>query len=236
MMEKANGHPLCADIFVTHTHWDHIQGIPFFQPIFADGTCLRLWAGGTERNQQTLERVIREQMSPDVFPVPFADLPSSVEFGEVEPGKQYGRDCVLTAMPVQHPGSALGFRVTDGTGGGAMVYISDNELERVGQHALDATWRKQLVRWAHGAKVLVHDAMYMESEYDMHRGWGHSTCDQAVELALEAEVGELLLYHHKPDREDGEVDAMVGHCEQLVSRRGGTLKVRAAAEGMELVV
>ena len=155
----------------------------------------------------------------------------------MEPGRQYGNDCVITAMPVQHPGGALGFRVSaGGAGSAAMVYISDNELEPVGAHALDAGWRERLVQWARGAKVLVHDAMFLEAEYERHRGWGHSTCDQAVELALDSEVEELVLYHHKPERTDVEIDATLGHCEQLVRRRGRRLRVVAAAEGMELVI
>jgi ribonuclease BN (tRNA processing enzyme) len=103
-------------------------------------------------------------------------------------------------------------------------------------YALGPGWRSGLVEWMRGAKVLVHDAMYTESEYDAHRGWGHSTCDQAVELAVEAGVERLVLYHHNPDRTDGELDAMLAHCRKLVEGRGVRLSVDVAAEGMELIV
>jgi phosphoribosyl 1,2-cyclic phosphodiesterase len=225
-----------ADIFVTHAHWDHIHGIPFFAPLYTAGNCFRMWA--TDTLATKLERVISDQMSPAVFPVCFDELPASIEFCDVAPGGVYGSGCVITSMPVQHPGGALGYRVSEaGSGHPALVYVSDNELgTENGYYGLGNGWRTELTRWTRGAKVLVHDATYIAAEYEAHRGWGHSTCDQAVELALESEVEQLVLYHHKPERTDEEIDGIVAHCGALVKRLGGTLSVTAAAEGMELTV
>ena len=133
---------------------------------------------------------------------------------------------------MQHPGGALGYRFTDAMArDSSFVYISDNELA-----AGDDAWRARLVEFVRGAKVLVHDATYTSAEYDQHRGWGHSTCDDAVALALDAAVRELVLFHHKPERADDEVDACTDACRELIARTGASLHVTAAAEGMTLVV
>ena len=97
-------------------------------------------------------------------------------------------------------------------------------------------WRERLVQFAKGASVLIHDTTYTTEEYDHHRGWGHSTYREGVELALEAEVGTLVLFHHEPRRTDDEVDQRTEECRALVKERGGTLKVVAAAEGLTLTV
>jgi ribonuclease BN (tRNA processing enzyme) len=131
----------------------------------------------------------------------------------------------------------LGYRFLDGeAGSGALVYISDNELGDGVEYEGRADWRASLVKFATGAKVLVHDTMYTREEYEHHRGWGHSTYDDAVKLALEAGVETLVLYHHKPERSDDEVDACVERCRALVAEQGGALTVIAAAEGLTLTV
>ncbi len=188
LVEEANDREIKADIFVTHAHWDHIHGIPFFAPLYEAGNCFRFW--GPDTLQMKLERVIKDQMSPVVFPVAFDALPASVEFCDVAKGETYGSGCRITSMPVQHPGGALGYRISEQSDGHpALVYISDNELGAETGYGLGAAWRAELVSWTRGAKVLVHDATYVDAEYEAHRGWGHSTCDQAVELALESGGG-----------------------------------------------
>jgi phosphoribosyl 1,2-cyclic phosphodiesterase len=235
LMKGGPGTGIKADVFVTHAHWDHIQGIPFFTPLFAPGNQIRFW--GSSTLDMGLDKVMQEQMSPAVFPVPFDQLAATVEFCEVNEGVQYGSGYELTAMQVRHPGGALGYRVSDeGGGDGAVVYISDNELGVGGDYSMAPQWRSKLTKWIKGARVLVHDATYTEEEYVRHHGWGHSTCDQAVDLALESEVETLVLHHHEPDRSDEELDRVVIHCADLVKRRGGKLSVIAATEGMQVNV
>jgi ribonuclease BN (tRNA processing enzyme) len=115
-----------------------------------------------------------------------------------------------------------------------MVFIPDNELDRFGDHAPGAPTREELVRFARGARLLIHDAMYTGTEYMDHRGWGHSSYRDVVEFAIDAEVESLVLFHHEPDRSDGALDEMLALCHQMVGERGGAVKVVAAAEGMEL--
>jgi phosphoribosyl 1,2-cyclic phosphodiesterase len=236
LIERANGAPIIGDIFLTHAHWDHIQGLPFFAPIFQRGNHFTIW--GSKSLEKSIDSVVRDQMSPVVFPVTFEELDARIDFralAEDEKCQQEGYE--VSAIQVRHPGGALGYRFTNRNGSGkALVYISDNELSSTAKYDSKPNWRQSLVDFSRKAKVLVHDTMYTVEEYDHHRGWGHSTYHDAVELALDAEVEQLVLFHHKPERSDDEVDERLESCKELVKSRGGRLQVMAAAEGMTLSV
>jgi ribonuclease BN (tRNA processing enzyme) len=224
---------VAGEIFLTHFHWDHIQGLPFFAPLYRPGHRFTVWhprAAGTDA-----ARVLREQMAPAVFPVGFEQLQAGVELREVAEGRRQGAGYSMSAIPVRHPGGALGYRFAGGDGRG-VVYIPDNELDPAAEYVGPADWRARLVEFVHGARVLVHDGMYTAVEYDRRRGWGHSTYLDAVALALDAGVATLALFHHAPERSDAEVDAIVEECRAVVTRKGGTLDVIAAAEGMRMAV
>lgn len=235
LLHRANGFPIRGDIFLTHAHWDHIQGLPFFAPIFQRGNHFTIW--GQRSLETSIDRVVRDQMSPVVFPVSFEQLDAVIDFREIGDERSDGHGYAVDAFRVRHPGGALGYRFTDRNGEGkALVYISDNELDPDVVYDGPSDWRSQLVEAVRGASLLVHDTTYTADEYDAHRGWGHSTYDDAVRLALEAEVERLALFHHKPERSDDEVDRCVAACQQLVKRLGGRLEVLAAAEGLTLTV
>jgi phosphoribosyl 1,2-cyclic phosphodiesterase len=229
----ADGAPVEADLFLSHPHWDHIQGIPFFTPLYRAGNRVRIWSGAGTAG--SVERMMREQMSPPGFPVAFDALEATVEFGVLE-GILTGKDFRVESIDLRHPGGSVGYKIEDGNaGGGGLVYLSDNELGDAPGYATDPGWRSRLVAFARGASVLVHDAMYTAEEYGMHRGWGHSHDGQAVELALEAGARRLVLFHHDPDRSDRDIDARVAACRALASGRG-ELEIMAAAEGMRLTI
>lgn len=235
LVERANGAPVKGDIFLTHAHWDHIQGIPFFAPLFQKGNHFTIW--GSESLQTSIGRVVRDQMSPTVFPVTFEELDARIDFQELSEARSSNHGYDVSAMPVRHPGGALGYRFTNGNAGGrALVYVSDNELSAAARYDDPKGWREQFVAFVRGAKVLIHDTMYRADEYGSFIGWGHSTYEDAVELALEAKVEQLVLYHHRPERTDDEVDGCVALCRAMVAARGGTLEIIAAAEGMTLEI
>lgn len=119
---------------------------------------------------------------------------------------------------------------------GGLVYVSDSEIASHPRYNAPADWREKLVEFVRGAQVLIHDTTYTTEEYDHHRGWGHSTYTEAVALALEAEVGTLVLYHHEPRRTDDQLDQQLAQCQQLVKDHGATLHVVAAAEGLTLTL
>jgi phosphoribosyl 1,2-cyclic phosphodiesterase len=235
LMARANGHAVAGDIFLTHAHWDHIQGIPFFAPLFHRGNHFTIW--GSKSLQTSIDRVVRDQMSPVVFPVSFEELQARIDFQELAEESRAGSGYVVASMAVRHPGGALGYRFTDGNGsGGGLVYVSDNELNPSARYDQGPGWRERFVAFARHAAVLVHDTMYTAEEYPGFVGWGHSTHEDAVALALEAEVERLVLFHHHPERTDEAVDRCVASCRALVAARGGRLDVIAAAEGMTLTV
>jgi ribonuclease BN (tRNA processing enzyme) len=169
--------------------------------------------------------------------VSFEELEARIDFQELAEERRAGRGYEVSAIAVRHPGGALGYRFTTGNGGGrALVYVSDNELNPEARYEDAPGWRGRLVEFVRGASVLIHDSMYTSSEYRSFVGWGHSTQDQAVELAIDAEVERLVLFHHRPERSDDEVDRCLERCRAMVARRGRTLEVVAAAEGMTLQV
>ena len=235
LLARGEGEPILGDIFLTHAHWDHIQGIPFFAPLFRKGNHFTIW--GSRSLQTSIGRVVRDQMSSVVFPVSFEELQARVDFQELAEERHAGRGYEVSATSVRHPGGALGYRFTTGNADGrALVYVSDNELSPQARYDDVPDWRRRLVEFLHGASLLVHDSMYTEDEYSSFVGWGHSTHDQAVELALDADVERLVLFHHRPERSDDEVDRCVERCRTLVARRGRSLEIIAAAEGMTLRV
>ncbi len=236
LLSRANGAPIKGDIFLTHAHWDHIQGIPFFAPIFQRGNHFTIW--GSQTLEGSIDRIVRDQMNPVVFPVTFEELSATIDFSAISDGKKEVRPGFeVSAIPVRHPGGALGYRFTStSTGGRSLVYVSDNELGSGGKYDSPASWRDNLVAFAKGARVMIHDTTYTSEEYDHYRGWGHSTYDDAVSLALDADVEQLVLFHHKPERSDEELDERVEMCRELVKQRRANLEIEAAAEGMTLTV
>ena len=234
LVEGANGTPIRGDVFFTHAHWDHIQGLPFFTPLFQRGNKFTLW--GNPVLQENIGVIVRQQMSPVVFPVAFDDLSARIEVRELTNHKHATNGYSVEAARVRHPGGALGFRVSSTADPSAsVVFIPDNELDVFGDQS-DASPPEELVAFARGAKVLIHDAMYTGTEYMNHRGWGHSSYRDAVEFAIAAEVETLVLFHHEPDRSDDELEAQLELCHTMVRERGGAVRVVAAQEGSEIVL
>ncbi len=234
LIERANGAPIRGDIFLTHAHWDHIQGIPFFAPMFQRGNHFTIW--GSKSLPTSIDRVVRDQMSPVVFPVTFEELDATIDFRHLAEGEKCsGQGYEVTAMDVQHPGGALAYRFAEvRSPSTALVYVPDNELGLAETERMPAGWRKSFSQFVRGASILVHDTTYSTEEYEHHRGWGHSTYRDGVELALETGVRTLVLFHHEPRRSDEELDRRAEECRLIVDERGGALQVVIAAEGLVL--
>lgn len=235
LVNDADGGRITGDVFFSHAHWDHIQGLPFFTPAFQAGNHFRLY--GAPSMLQSLEVVLRQQMSPVVFPIGFDDLHARMEFRELSGHRLSENGIEVSAINVRHPGGALGFRLSvPGSPHRSAVFIPDNEMDAFGDQAPGAPTRDELMRFARGARVLIHDAMYTGAEYMDHRGWGHSSYRDAVDFAIAADVETLVLFHHDPDRSDAALVAQLALCREMVNERNGKVEVLAAAEGMEIDV
>jgi phosphoribosyl 1,2-cyclic phosphodiesterase len=217
--------PIDAELFLTHFHWDHVQGFPFCGQLYHPDTRVRVH--GPPQDGAGVASVLAGIMAPAYFPVPLDALAPGVEFRDVDALPWTDGTVEVAALRVCHPGFTCGYRLR--AGGASLAYVPDNELGE----ADDARYRR-MVDWAAGVDLLVHDAMYLDGEYARVRGWGHSRVSDAVRLAEDAGARRLLLFHHAPERSDGELDAITGDVRRGLAARGSALRVDAAAEGVAI--
>lgn len=233
LVERQAG-PIRAEILLSHTHWDHIQGLPHFRPFFAAGNEVRILA--PQQGPATLETILRLQMHPAVFPVPLEALSARLSVEQVAPGDFTVGAFAVRAMRLRHQGLTLGYRLTPRNGGASLAYVTDNELGTGGDYDLPPTWRRDFVQFLAGTDVVIHDAMYTPAQLEQHRGWGHSTYEEALTVAAEAGVRQLVLFHHEPVHGDDAMDGVVAEARRVAGRLGGVTAVSAAQEGMRLTL
>ena len=210
-----------AHLLLSHLHWDHIQGLPFFVPAWLPSSRLEIvGARSTGTPELGLEASLSLQMQPPHFPVRLSDMRSQLAFREVDPGDVVTLEgATIRAARLNHPGGVMAYRID--SGGRSIVYATDTEHYAAGPD-------RELVALARGADVLIYDAMYTEAEYATRVGWGHSTWEAGCVVADAACVDRLVLFHHDPARSDAQVDA-IEH--EAAARRPGTV---AAREGLEV--
>jgi phosphoribosyl 1,2-cyclic phosphodiesterase len=210
---------LSAHVFVSHFHWDHIQGFPFFEPLYAPQNHFLFHCSSRTRS---LKQVMEEQMAAPYFPVGLTKMEAEREFRDLEEGRLTLNGATLQTAWLNHPQGCMGFRLE--TQAGVFVYATDNEP---GDPAFD----KNVRQLAAGADVLVYDAQYLPEEYEARRrGWGHSHWREAVNIVMESGAKELILFHHDPAHSDFCIDKVVAEARNYYP------KVRGAAEGMEIVL
>lgn len=210
-------------LLLTHNHWDHLLGLPFFDPIYRDDS--EILIDGWPLAFQAMTRIFDDHMGDGFFPVAFDQLKARISFINRLAREPLILDEVqIDAIPLNHPQGCLGFRFREGNQ--TLVFFTDNELGQEGGRRFD-----EFVRFAKGCDLLVHDAQYLPEEIDAHRGWGHSTYEEAVHLAVAAGVKQLVLTHHDPGRSDAEVRRIVQRARKLVSRLPQAPKIEAAREG-----
>ena len=192
--------PVDADLFFTHTHFDHVCGLPFFRPFFAPGNRFRLWAGHLA-DGMTLRRVLGEFMMAPLFPVPPQVFRARMEYREFKAGDtlQPAPGITLRTAPLNHPDGATGYRVD--YAGKSLCYLTDTE------HVPGAPDRNILGLIA-GADLVIYDSMYTDAEYPTYVGWGHSTWQEGVRLCRAAGVKKLAVFHHDPEHDDDMLDGV----------------------------
>lgn len=221
-------------LLLTHAHWDHLLGFPFFAPAYDPRFSIFLCGG--PRGQRSLWDHLTQQLQAPYFPLDRTALKASFELGcacdrvvcnhLLEAGNG---SIACHSIPLNHPNGGYGFKFM--SGGKTFVFLTDNELGYRHEGGLS---REALVAACADADLLFHDAQYTEEEYTRKRGWGHSTTIDAVQLALDAGVRRLGLFHHDPDRTDNEIDREVRRCRDRIATVGSDLDCFACADGMTI--
>ena len=221
-------------LFLTHQHFDHIIGLPHFQPLRSDKHRVVLRCGNATREQ--LRVLVQSVLAPPLFvSMPMLDDTLRIESCESGVPMPVGDGCVVHRLEARHNGGAAIFRIDDTTGP-AIAFAPDNELSYDSVDPLVVQWRTSIVRELRNIPVLIHDAMYHNTEVARYVGWGHSSAEEATRLAIECNAGRLVLFHHHPDRTDSEIDDLVWNCRSLAHRAGSRLQIDAAYEGMMVAV
>ncbi len=226
----ARGAPLEILLLMTHVHWDHVMGFPFFRPLFRSDT--HIIVDGSGKAMEGLRRIFSSNYVDGTWPVTFRDLKAGIE---AKHGFRHARldlgATVVESHTIQHPQGGLGFKFVEASG--TFVFLTDNEL--LG-HGWAGTSFKDFVVFCRNADILVHDCQYFPEEMDIKRGWGHSDVDSVAKLAVEAGVKKLLLFHHDPWRSDDAVTSMVHRCAQALHEINSPTRVEAATEGSTVVL
>ncbi len=242
--EEFGDHPIRLTLLITHTHWDHIQGLPFFQPVYNSKNQIRVL--GYEGARAGLAAIIAGQMETPFFPVSMRDLPSNIAIEELKEMEFTIGKVRVQSRFANHPGICAGYRLF--TTAGSIAFFPDNEpyellkvhvADRDGTNVEDAQAfakgeRAKLVEFLDGCDVLILDSQYTDAEYQKHIGWGHGSLSRAVSLAVEAKVKKLILFHHDPEHDDDQIDDMLEAARMLVLESGQPIEVEAAQEGAEL--
>ena len=221
------GHDAEIYLALTHLHNDHVQGFPFFDPLFERGRSLHL----LDHHLGPIHGSLLDLFDGVHHPLLPAGIACDVERVRDEPEAFLAEQGFsVKRLVVNHPGGAYGYRIEPAGGGGAFVHIPDCELEQPdGPVSFD-----EMVEFCKGAAVLSHDAQYAYEEVPKRLGWGHSSARAACRLAAAAGVGELVLFHHDPDRDDEAVDELVARSRRLLAPEG--IRVRGAAEGLRVAI
>jgi len=220
-------------LLIGHTHWDHIQGFPFFTPAFLPKSELNIFAPAGF--QRSLEDSLSGQMQYSYFPVKLQDLSSRIHFTELEEGFFRLGDVLVETQYLNHTAPTIAYRVT--AGGATIAYVTDHEpFWNSPGPAFHHPGDQRHIEFLKGADLVIHDAQYTEEEYKTKRGWGHSTVDYATDVAVAAGARGLALFHHDPTHDDERVAELEEYGRARAAAAGSSLNVFAAAEGMELQV
>lgn len=215
------------NLLLTHAHWDHLAGFPFFKPIYNKDFDIKIY--GPQPTQVSLKKIISKTMTAPYFPIELEDINAKISFLGMG-HKSYSIGSVkIETVPLSHPNQGVGYRLEEG--GRSFVFLTDNELNYRHPYGLEY---KDYVKFSKGADLLYHDAEYNREEYRDTKGWGHSVYLDTVELALDAGVKALGLFHQNQERSDAGVMKIERECRKIIKERGSKMKCFAVAEGMEV--
>jgi phosphoribosyl 1,2-cyclic phosphodiesterase len=210
-------------LFLSHYHWDHIQGFPFFKPAYQSGRKIHLLATYLPKENV---RAVLDQMATPHFPVLGDKIQAMVDVMPMDSAGNLQLDNIkVTTCALNHPGGGAAYRIE--TNNGSFAYVTDNELYPPGK--VNTSWQ-QWIEFLQGVDLLIHDAMYLDEELAMTHGWGHSLISQTMQLAKDANVPNLVLFHHDPDRTDEQLDQILLECKQWMKKNHSGCTVTMAKE------
>ena len=217
-------------LLITHIHWDHVLGFPFFAPLYKSST--RIAIDGFTNCMKGLRTSFDNNLGDGFFPVKFDELKAEIQYLNIinhEPLRIDG--VIIESIPIQHPQGGLGFRFREG--GKSLVFLTDNELTN---DVLAKRHPEDYFKFCKDADILIHDAQYTPEEKDVRKGWGHSDYASALDLAIKSHVKKLILYHHDPSRKDTEVLSITNRCRELARINKTDIEIDAAKEGSGLTL
>lgn len=212
--------PIKATLLISHTHWDHIQGLPFFAPAYDAQNRIQIL--GTS---PTLQTALQNQMKSIHFPVGLELMPGLAGIGQLDSARERLGSFDVETTRLNHPGGCTGFRIS--TRGMTVAYLPDHEPT---YNTRSESSREALTRFIHGADVLILDTQYTEGEFAQRLGWGHGCLTESVRLAIDAGVSRFFLFHHDPAHDDDQIDNMVAVARQWATGAFSKLRIDAACE------
>ncbi|PID40789.1 MAG: MBL fold metallo-hydrolase [Proteobacteria bacterium] len=210
---------------LTHGHWDHLMGFPFFRPLFLSRTEIHMHRASFHK--KFMESMFSKVMGPPNFPVRYSDLKAKIIWEEGHPVEFTIGSAKVIPVRISHPNRGKGYKIRES--GKTFVFLTDNELGFVHPGGLCF---EDYVKFCAGADLLVHDGEYTRKEYPRRTEWGHSSYTDTLELAFQAGVKRLGLFHHNQERTDDQVDAIVDHCRRIIAEKGACLECFAVGRDM----
>ncbi len=232
LLKTGRAKRLEAKLFVSHPHWDHINALPFFAPLYMQGGEIEIL--GPSQQAVNMETIISEQMNGVYFPIKIREFAARVAFRDLGEARLQMRRVHLETILLNHPGNCLGYRVTYRNR--RVCYVTDNELYPSHSEFYNPRYFERLSEFCHHADVLITDATYTDTEYQTKMHWGHSPISEVVKLAHAAQVRQLCLHHHDPDQHDDDIDAKLATCQAQLAALDSSTLVIAPSEGDTLTI